>query len=243
MQPPLPSLEWCLFLDFDGTLIELTDSPFDASVDESLKVLLAEIAAVLGGAVALVSGRQIALLDALVAPLRLPTSGLHGVERRGASGATDSSFKHDSALDDARQRIATFVATHPGSLLEDKGRTIGLHYRLAPAAAAAAHRLAHDIVSRLDGRFHVQAGNMLYEIKPDGVSKGTAINEFLREAPFAGRTPVFLGDDITDQDGFEAVERHGGIAIAVGERVRARYKLAGPEAVRSWLQRIAALRA
>src|ERR1700688_916080 len=136
--PPPPSLEWCLFLDVDGTLIELTDSPFDTRADAELKALLGEVADRLGGAVALVSGRSIEYMDALFAPLRLPSAGLHGVERRKASGAMHGASFNDTQLDRARAALADFVQTHAGTLLEDKGRTIAVHYRLAPQFQAQA---------------------------------------------------------------------------------------------------------
>src|SRR5882762_11885472 len=128
---PPPSLAWCLFLDVDGTLIELTDSPFKTCADDGLKALLGEVAERLGGAVALVSGRSIEYLDALFAPLRLPAAGLHGVERRKASGVMHGASFVDSQLDPARMTLDALVKTHPGTLLEDKGRTIAVHFRMA----------------------------------------------------------------------------------------------------------------
>src|SRR5271155_2245182 len=126
---PPPSLEWCLFLDVDGTLIEFTDSPLETFADADLKSLLGEVAERLGGAVALVSGRSIAYLDALFAPLRLPAAGLHGVERRKASGAVQGANYSDAQLNAARAALSAFVASHPGTLLEDKGRTLAVHFR------------------------------------------------------------------------------------------------------------------
>ncbi len=188
-QTPPPSLEWCLFLDVDGTLIELTDSPFDTCADAELKALLSEVAERLGGAVALVSGRSIEYLDALFAPLRLPAAGLHGVERRKASGVMHGASFEDSQLDPARVALKTLVDT----------------------------------------------------VKPRGFTKGSAIGAFMREPPFSGRKPVFVGDDLTDLDGFKAVEDQRGISIAVGDRVPARYRIENVAAVRGWLKAIAAL--
>src|SRR5271166_3001314 len=135
--PPAPSLDWCLFLDVDGTLLELTDTPSGVAADPVLKSLLKEVAERLGGAVALVSGRSIAYLDALFAPLQLPVAGLHGVERRKASGAIQGASYVDAQLNAARTALASFVAAHPGTLLEDKDRSVAVHYRMAPAAEAA----------------------------------------------------------------------------------------------------------
>src|SRR5271166_5793882 len=126
---PPPSLEWCLFLDVDGTLIELTDSPLETFADAELKTLLGEVAERLGGAVALVSGRSIAYLDGLFTPLRLPAAGLHGVERRKASGGIQGASYMDVQLNAARAALALFVVAHPGTLLEDKGRSLAVHFR------------------------------------------------------------------------------------------------------------------
>jgi trehalose 6-phosphate phosphatase len=239
--PPPPSLDWCLFLDVDGTLVELTDSPFDAHASGDLTVLLRTVSERLGGALALVSGRSIAYLDALFAPLRLPSAGLHGVERRKATGDMQGASFDDSRLDTARAALATLVHDHPGTLLEDKGRTIGVHYRLAPQFEPVVREGVAAVTAALGARYHVQAGNMMLEIKPCGFNKGHAITAFLQESPFSGRTPVFAGDDLTDLDGFRAVEAAGGISIGVGDRVQGSSQLANPTAVRAWLEGIAAL--
>src|SRR5271169_37916 len=121
--PPSPSLDWCLFLDVDGTLIELTDSPLDTFADPELKTLLGQVAERLGGALALVSGRSIDSLDELFAPWRLPAAGLHGVERRKASGTMHGASFVDTQLTQARSALNALVQNHPGTLVEDKGRT------------------------------------------------------------------------------------------------------------------------
>jgi trehalose 6-phosphate phosphatase len=239
--PPPPSLDWCLFLDVDGTLIELTDSPFDTHASDALTTLLREVSARLGGALALVSGRSIEYLDALFAPLRLPSAGLHGVERRRAAGDLHGATFNDPRLDAARAALATLIHDHPGTLLEDKGRTIGVHYRLAPQFEPVVREGVAAVAATLGDTYHVQAGNMMLEIKPCGFNQGHAIKAFLQEPPFAGRTPVFAGDDLTDLDGFRVVEAAGGISIGVGDRVQGTSHLANPTAVRAWLEGIAAL--
>jgi trehalose 6-phosphate phosphatase len=238
---PPPSLEWCLFLDVDGTLIELTDSPLETFADSDLKTLLNHVAERLGGAVALVSGRSIHYLDTLFAPLRLPAAGLHGVERRKASGVLHGASFVDTQLDLARTAVNALVAAHPGTSVEDKGRTIAVHFRMAPAAEAAIRQSLAAIAKPLGSNYHIQEGNMVLEIKPRGFTKETAIKAFMKEPPFSGRRPVFVGDDLTDQDGFRLVEDQGGISIAVGERVHGQYRLENACAVRGWLQGIAAL--
>jgi trehalose 6-phosphate phosphatase len=238
---PPPSLEWCLFLDVDGTLIELTDSPLETFADAELKTLLGHVAERLGGAMALVSGRSIHYLDALFAPLRLPAAGLHGVERRKASGAVRGASFVDAQLSQARSAMHALTEAHPGTSIEDKGRTIAVHFRMAPQWEEALRRSLTDIAKPLGSNYHIQEGNRVFEIKPRGFTKASAIKAFMKEPPFSGRKPVFVGDDLTDQDGLRMVEDQGGISIAVGERVQGQFRLENASAVRGWLQGIAAL--
>jgi trehalose 6-phosphate phosphatase len=237
---PAFSREWCLFLDVDGTLLELADTPSGVAVDRELKDLLARVAQTLGGALALVSGRRIDVVDRLFAPLRLPAAGLHGLERRSASGTLHGAHDRDVRLDGARAWLAAFVDAHPGTLLEDKGATLAVHFRLAPRLEEAARR-AVDAAARAVSGYHVQEGKMVLEIKPQGVTKATAAEAFMREPPFKGRTPVFVGDDLTDRDGLRLAESMGGISIAVGDRIEGQWRLAGPAEVRRWLASLAAL--
>ena len=238
---PSLSLQWCLFLDVDGTLIELTDSPMDTYAEPELKALLGQVSERLGGAVALVSGRSIEYLDALFDPLRLPAAGLHGVERRKASGVMHGASFVDAQLNHARTAVDALVNAHPGTSVEDKGRTIAVHFRMAPGSEAAVRQALIDIAKPLGHNYHIQEGNMVLEIKPRGFTKASAIQAFMTEAPFSGRKPVFVGDDLTDQDGFRLVEDQGGISIAVGDRVHGQYRFENAVAVRSWLHGIAAL--
>ncbi|MDP9090281.1 MAG: trehalose-phosphatase [Pseudomonadota bacterium] len=239
--PPPPALDWCLFLDVDGTLLELTDTPSQTLADPDIKLLLGEVSERLGGAVALVSGRKIETLDALFAPLQLPAAGLHGVERRKAGGAVQGASFVDTQLDGARAAIKILVAAHPGTLLEDKDRTIAVHFRLAPQFEETIRRSMIDIAKPLGSNYHIQSGKMLFEIKPRGFNKATALQAFMKEPPFSGRRPVFVGDDLTDQDGFAMVEAHGGMSVGVGERVQGQYYLENVVSVRNWLKGIAAL--
>ena len=199
--------DWCLFLDVDGTLLELTDTPSQTVADAQLKTLLGEVAERLGGAVALVSGRSIAYLDALFAPLKLPAAGLHGVERRKASGAIQGANYSDAQLNAARAALDAFVASHPGTLLEDKGRTLAVHFRLAPECESSVRQAVAALAKPMGTNYHVQEGSMVLEIKPYGFTKATAAKEFMQEPPFSGRTPVFVGDDLTDQSGFRPLKR------------------------------------
>ena len=238
---PIPSHQWCLFLDVDGTLLDIGDTPTGVFVDDGLKELLLQVAKRLHGALALVTGRSIDVLDQLFRPIKFPAAGLHGVERRAASGDIRGANYPDAHLDSARAGLAAFVATHPGTLLEDKGRAIAVHFRLAPAYENDARRAADAAAESLGAVYHVQEGKMVFELKPRGFTKATAAREFMGEPPFAGRVPVFVGDDLTDEAGFRAVEALGGISIAVGDRVEAQWRLQNPAQVRRWLESIAAL--
>ena len=239
--PPIPSLQWCLFLDVDGTLIELTDSPLDTFADPELKTLLSQVAERLGGALALISGRSIDYLDALFSPLRLPAAGLHGIERRKASGIMHGASFVDTQLTAARAAVNALVQAQPGTSVEDKGRTLAVHFRMAPQREAAVRQALIDIAKPLGTNYHIQEGSKVFEIKPRGFSKAAAIEAFMKEPPFSGRQPVFVGDDLTDQDGFKMVEDQGGISIAVGDRVHGQFRFDTVAAVRGWLQEIAAL--
>jgi trehalose 6-phosphate phosphatase len=237
---PAPSREWCLFLDVDGTLLELAETPAAVVVDRELKELLTRVTRALGGAVALVSGRSIEVIDRLFAPLRLPAAGLHGLERRTASGERRGAQAIEARLDGARASLAAFVDAHPGTLLEDKGCALAVHFRTAPRFADLA-RGAVDAAARALSGYHVQEGKMVFEIKPSGITKATAVEAFMCEPPFHSRRPVFVGDDLTDKDGLRSVERVGGISIAVGNRIEGQWHLEGPAEVRRWLASIASL--
>jgi trehalose 6-phosphate phosphatase len=237
---PAPSREWCLFLDIDGTLLELAETPAAVVVDRELKDLLVRLGQTLDGAVALVSGRSIDVMDRLFAPLHLPAAGLHGLERRTASGERRGAQGSDARLDGARAALAAFVDAHPGTLLEDKEGALALHFRTAPRFAEPARRAVDAAAGSISG-YHVQEGKMVLEIKPRGVSKATAVEAFMREPPFQGRKPVFVGDDLTDHDGLRCVERMGGISIAVGDRIQGQWHLEDPAEVRRWLASVAAL--
>ena len=238
---PAPSRDWSLFLDVDGTLVDFTDTPSGTRSDEELNRLLEDIERSLGGRLALVSGRSIESLDRMFAPRRFAAAGLHGLERRGATGTMFSADTGEWDVDGARAALQSFSDRHPGVLLEDKGRTLALHYRAVPRAKDAVRALLTETAAALGEAFHVQEGHMVMEMKPRRYTKGSAIAAFLEEPPFAGHTPVFIGDDLTDVDGFQVVDARRGVSIAVGERVRARYRIENPDAVRAWLRPLVAM--
>jgi len=234
--PPAPETDWALFLDIDGTLLTHAETPDAVYVDDALRELLERLQLQNGGALALVSGRAIADVDALFAPLVLPVAGQHGVEWRDAAGNVHHLPFPEEHLRQVAQRFAAFKARHPGIVFEDKGHNLALHYRLAPQLEREVRTLVEHAVADLGENFELQAGKLVYELKPGGHDKGTAIEAFLSTAPFEARTPVFIGDDLTDEYGFATVQRLGGHAVKVGEGESvAEWRLADVEAVRAWL--------
>jgi trehalose 6-phosphate phosphatase len=147
----------------------------------------------------------------------------------------------DSQLDPARVALNALVKAHPGTLLEDKGRTVAVHFRMAPQFESTVREAVAAVASQLNSNYHIQEGNMMFEIKPRGFTKDSAVKAFMQEPPFSGRKPVFVGDDLTDQAAFKAVEDQGGLSIAVGDRVHGQYRIENAAAVRAWLKGIAAL--
>jgi len=237
---PPPAADWCLFLDIDGTLLEHRDRPDDVVVDAALRTLIGRLAQSLDGAVALISGRSIEDVDGLFAPLGVPVAGLHGVEHRDVDGVVHRHDLDEGALGSARAHLEQVAAQNPGLFFEDKGLSLALHYRTAPELAPTAEAAIRAIARDLGIRFEIQQGKMVWELKPSGYDKGTAIDEYLAEAPFLGRTPVFLGDDLTDEVGFDLVNRHGGHSIKIGAgRTRASWRLADARAVRAFLAALA----
>jgi trehalose 6-phosphate phosphatase len=235
--PPFQT-NWALFLDLDGTLLELVDRPDDARARPEVLELLSSIGASNGGALALVSGRSIEQIDEILDPLRPPAAGQHGYERRSASGRITRADLDVSALAPIRDKFRRFAESHPGSVVEDKGASVALHYRRAPEAERDVDDLARALAGEIPDRFRLQRGKKVLEIKPSGRTKGTAIAAFMEEEPFRGRSPVFFGDDVTDEDGFRYVNEAGGITIKVGsEETRARYRLESVSAVADWLAR------
>ena len=241
LPPPPPIDDGCaLFLDVDGTLLEFAPRPDEVEVPQQLREALAALHARLQGAVALVSGRSIAMLDILLAPPRLPASGLHGLERRHGR-RIQRAPRAPEALDRVRSEAVRVAARHPGAVVEDKGAALALHWRAAPQAGGELQALARAALPRLPG-YRLQPGNDVIELRPAvrrGVlaDKGAAILAFLQESPFAGRRPVFAGDDITDEAGFAAVNARDGISVLVGppRESAAHFALAGTAEVHAWI--------
>lgn len=233
--PPFAA-DWAFFLDIDGTLLEHADRPDAVKVDVAMRRLLADLNEGAAGALALISGRSVADIDGLFAPLVLPAAGQHGAERRDASGGMHRHAFDAAPVRRAAERLRAYAAAHPGLVFEDKGQNLALHFRLAPQLEGDASALMEEAVSGLGDAFELQRGKMVLEIRPGGRDKGSAIAEFMAEPPFRGRTPVFIGDDLTDEFGFGVVNDLGGISVKVGEGPsRARWRIADAAAVRAWL--------
>ena len=234
--PPLPSLAWAYFLDVDGTLIHIADTPQTVVVERLLLDLIASLHRACGGAVALVSGRMISDLQSHLGMPQLPLAGLHGLERRDSAGRLWIHAAPPAAKSAIKEALAPVLAIHPGLLLEDKGLTLALHYRRAPQLAAYVHQLMARMTILGGAGLELQRGKRVVEIKPAGIHKGTAVAEYMGEIPFKGRRPVFIGDDLTDELAFAEVNLRDGISIKVGKGAScARFRLPDVAAVHHWL--------
>jgi len=237
--PPFPRSDWAYFFDIDGTLIDFADTPSAVQVGDEVRQLLERLYQCAGGAVALMSGRTIAEVDRLFPVVLMPVAGQHGVERRNAAGVYSRHPAPIERVEQARRRLTAAIADKPGLLLEDKGVSLALHYRRVPELADFAQRPMQDVPPQLAGQYSLQLGKSVVEMKPAGKDKGLAVREFLDEPPFAGRAPVFVGDDDTDEYGFHVVNQLGGHSIKVGAgATAARWRLPDVEAVRQWLRSI-----
>jgi trehalose 6-phosphate phosphatase len=230
-----------ILLDVDGTILDIARTPQEVEVPENLRRTLAVVGERVGGALALVSGRPLSDLDVIFAPLRLPAIGGHGAELRPV-GDGGTITQRAAPLDaDLKGRLKEIVGRHPGVTVEDKGYSIALHYRLAPEQGAALVREVRAVCAAWAGRsIELLAGKAVIEIKTAGFNKGTAVRELMTHAPFAGRAPIFIGDDKTDEDAFAVVPEFNGHAISVGRRVAGIERhFDTPADVRRWLERLA----
>ena len=236
MKPPRVTAGDAVFLDLDGTLIEIAATPDAVQPARHLPQLLEHLAHRLGSALAIVSGRPISEIDRMLSPLVLPAAGLHGLERRSANGT----YRPPPALPqlcELRTALQDFAADHPGLLLEDKSATLALHYRARSDLRAAAGAAVEAALGCSRAGLVVQHGKAVIEVRPDGADKGMAIAALMSEQPFIGRRPVFAGDDITDEAAFRAVRERGGVTVRVGGKgaTAAEWSLADVAAVHAWL--------
>jgi trehalose 6-phosphate phosphatase len=238
----VPDLRKCaILLDIDGTILDFAPSPRQVWVPAGLRQTLARLDAMTGGALALVSGRSLNDIDLIFSPLELAAIGGHGAEFRTSAGA-DRMICAPQMTSALKRRLASLSELGPGILVEDKGYSLALHYRLAPekgeAVRAAVERICADAPS---DSVDVLPGKMVVEIKPLGVNKAHAVSRLMTYPPFLGRKPIFIGDDTTDEPVFGIIPQFGGLGFSVGRVVAdANGHFEKPESVRAWLARIAA---
>jgi trehalose 6-phosphate phosphatase len=232
--PPRPERDWALFLDLDGTLLDIAPAPNRVRVPPDLVRDLEAVSATLDGALAIVSGRMLSDIDALLAPLRLPVAGEHGAVIRRPDGKCDEiDVKIPSAWIDTLAKAADCRA---GILIERKAHSVVAHYRRAAHHEDFLCQLCHDLVSEREQDFEVLPCKLALEIRPRVMTKEHAVRSLMSMKPFSGRRPVFIGDDVTDEDGFRAAAAFGGEGLNVFARFAGR-----PSEVRRWLKSFAAV--
>jgi trehalose 6-phosphate phosphatase len=239
---PLELTRYALFLDLDGTLVEIAPRPQDVVADTDLLALLRTLRGCCTGALALISGRTLLDLDRITAPERFAAAGLHGFERRTAHGnMVRAPRPKTEKLEEVRTILRRLVQAHPQLLLEDKGDALALHYRQAPQLQPVVEGVFVTLRDLPAYGLRIQHGRRVVEITPAGVSKATAVAEFMSEEPFQGRVPVFVGDDLTDECAFEWVNARDGISVSVNassRRSMAQLQVGSVSAARGWLQEL-----
>ena len=238
---PLPALDnIAVLLDVDGTLLDFAARPDAVVVPKTLCRTLERLARKLDGAVAFISGRPLADIDRIFAPLRLPTVGGHGAEIRVPEG--DGLNHHGSVPFDRALKQQFFDLTQLGAgiVIEDKGYSIAVHYRLAPDLAGLVTAAIAEIWTKAGKRsFEILPGKFVIEVKPRGFDKGTGLREMMAYPPFTGRRPIFIGDDTTDRAAFAVLPEFGGLGLSVGGIVAgAAFNFDGPQDVRLWLEQL-----
>lgn len=237
--PPQPkAADTAVFVDLDGTLAALQITPQAVGPDARRRALLQRLRAALAGRLAIVSGRGLDDIDRVLEKDVPAVAAVHGLVRRTAWGEIVAP-PGEGRIPQAREAFESLARADPGLLVEDKGAAVALHYRRSPQAEGACRELAARLASALG--LKVQEGDHVVELRAPGPDKGEAIAAFMREAPFAGAQPLFLGDDFTDESGFAAVRELGGLAVIVGLRrpTRAQYSLPDVDAVHDFLSAIA----
>jgi trehalose 6-phosphate phosphatase len=241
--PPIPAAgDIALFLDLDGTLAPLAPTPDAVLADPRRTQVLRALDRVLGGRIAIVSGRTLDEIDRIAGGAAHSASGVHGLERRRRDGSLDGAEASRNVAD-AVAAFEAFAADRPGVIVEDKTVSAGLHYRQSPEAEGAARALAQSLSEQMG--LDLQPGHMVLELKTPGADKGRAVAAFMAERPFAGAMPIMVGDDLTDEAGFSAAAELGGYGVLVGpdRETAARHRLDDVDAVLTWLEAIAEARA
>ncbi|QKV17778.1 trehalose-phosphatase [Oricola thermophila] len=224
-----------LFLDFDGVIAEIADHPSEVAVEKDVIENLGRLSLALGNALAIVSGREISQLDSFLSPLRLPSAGVHGAERRDTAGRLFRQEVNADAYSRLRHAVREFAAGRKGLFAELKFGSVALHFRSRPDLADECLRFVESLKPGFDDS-RIVHGKMVVEMKLANRNKADAVTEFLREKPFFRRKPVVFGDDVTDEDAFRAVNALGGISVKVGDGpTSATCRLASPSEFRAWL--------
>ncbi|HZP12778.1 MAG TPA: trehalose-phosphatase [Nevskiaceae bacterium] len=234
-EPPYLPESAALYLDFDGTLVDFAPAPDLVQVRGELPALLSGLHARQHGAVAVISGRRLSEVDRLCSPVVLAGAGVHGAELRpNAHGPTQ--FHTDPRVHEISQMLRIRFTADPRILIEDKGAAVALHFRLAPERGDECIDAMHALAE--PRALQVLVGNKVVEARVLGFDKGHAIRMLAAQPPFAGRIPVFIGDDRTDEDGFVAAQALGGHGIKVGPgETAARFRCPDIESVHIWLRR------
>ena len=238
--PPLTPHD-ALFLDFDGTLVELAPTPQSVVVSPTLGSLFRNMSRRLQGAVAIVSGRPTRDIRGFLPTVSATVVGVHGAEIWRPDGSRETVAIAADVLQAARARLAAATEEKEGVLLEDKQLGYALHYRAVPDAETLCHAAVEAAAAASGGTLRARPGNMVIDLCPASVDKGTAIRSLLGVPPFAGRNPVFVGDDYTDEPGFAAAAAAGGYGVLVGpaRMTAANARLPSVATVADWLARFA----
>lgn len=227
--------ELAIFLDLDGTLADIAATPDDVRVEPAMVDMLARLGDASQGAVAIVSGRDISEIDALLAPHLFPAAAVHGALRRLADGRIEVRGLDGETVDFLARKFEEELGREQGLLAERKSAAFALHYRARPDLEDECRTFMHKWASEL-GRFVVLPGKAVFEAVSRETSKGEAIRAYMQEAPFAGRRPLFAGDDVTDESGFEVVNGLGGVSIKIGDGpTSAKFRIADGRGFRTWL--------
>jgi trehalose 6-phosphate phosphatase len=231
-------LRYALFLDFDGTLVDIAPTPDAVIVSDELRETLCALRERFDGAMALVSGRRIDNIDAFMAPHQFDAGGLHGLEIRIGGKLLERPVSDRASLNAIAARLSKRLVEWPGAMLEDKEHSLAVHWRMAPEAGPVLADLMEEATAALGPDYRLQRGKAVAEILPAHADKGRAIEAILNEAPYKGRIPIFFGDDVTDEDGIRIVNSRGGLSVNVGARSSAAtYREPDPHYVRTRLRR------
>ncbi len=238
MLPSINNLErYAIFLDLDGTIVELVEHPDAVRVEASTLRLLEMLRHRSGSALAVISGREIASIDLLLRPLILPVAGVHGLQRRDAAG-----FVHLHETSDIRPVtyvLEKVIGEESGVIIEQKPGAVALHYRLRPDLERRCCEIVEEVVGRRPD-LRLVHGKMVFEILQKGADKGSVIEAFLSEPPFLGRKPIFAGDDVTDESGFASVNAVDGVSIKIGaDKTAARFRARDVGELHDWLCKLA----